>query len=125
LQSYGLLTESNYVSTSRTRRGEIPPGTLDILILKTLARSGEKHGFEMAGSIQQISDDVQVEEGSFYPALHGCSFRAGLQPSGARPLEIAGLAITASPARGASRSIAETREHERVAQAVARIFQPA
>jgi PadR family transcriptional regulator len=40
------------------------------LILKTLARSGEMHGYEIANSIQQTSDDVlQVEEGSLYPAL--------------------------------------------------------
>jgi PadR family transcriptional regulator, regulatory protein PadR len=51
-------------------RDEIPPGTLDLLILKTLARSGELHGFEIAHSIQQVSRDVlQVEEGSLYPAL--------------------------------------------------------
>ena len=51
-------------------RDEIPPGTLYLLILKTLARSGEMHGYEIANSIQQISDDVlQVEEGSLYPAL--------------------------------------------------------
>jgi PadR family transcriptional regulator PadR len=55
---------------SQSRRDEIPPGTLDMLILKTLARSGEMHGFEIANSIQQISEDVlQVEEGSLYPAL--------------------------------------------------------
>jgi PadR family transcriptional regulator, regulatory protein PadR len=52
------------------RRDEIPPGTLYLLILKTLARSGELHGFEIAESIQRISNDVlQVEEGSLYPAL--------------------------------------------------------
>src|SRR6267154_2895511 len=51
-------------------RDEIPPGTLHLLILKTLARSGEMHGYEIANSIQLISDDVlQVEEGSLYPAL--------------------------------------------------------
>jgi len=49
---------------------EIPPGTLYLLILKTLARSGEMHGYEIANSIQQTSDEVlQVEEGSLYPAL--------------------------------------------------------
>jgi PadR family transcriptional regulator, regulatory protein PadR len=49
---------------------EIPPGTLYLLILKTLARSGEMHGYQIANSIQCISDDVlQVEEGSLYPAL--------------------------------------------------------
>jgi len=51
-------------------RDEIPPGTLYMLILKTLARSGELHGYEIASSIQAISHDVlQVEEGSLYPAL--------------------------------------------------------
>jgi transcriptional regulator len=51
-------------------RDEIPPGTLYMLILKTLMRGGELHGYEIANSIQQISDDIlQVEEGSLYPAL--------------------------------------------------------
>ena len=51
-------------------RDEIPPGTLYLLILKTLARCGEMHGYEIANSIQRVSDDVlQVEEGSLYPAL--------------------------------------------------------
>jgi PadR family transcriptional regulator PadR len=51
-------------------RDEIPPGTLYLLILKTLALHGESHGYEIAESIQQTSDDVlQVEEGSLYPAL--------------------------------------------------------
>jgi len=49
---------------------EIPPGTLYLLILRTLARGGELHGYEIANSIQRLSDDVlQVEEGSLYPAL--------------------------------------------------------
>ena len=51
-------------------RDEIPPGTLYLLILKTLARNGELHGFEIANSIQHTTEDVlQVEEGSLYPAL--------------------------------------------------------
>src|SRR6201991_588176 len=51
-------------------RDEIPPGTLYLLILKTLARNGQLHGFEIANSILQVSEDVlQVEEGSLYPAL--------------------------------------------------------
>lgn len=51
-------------------RDEIPPGTLYLLILKTLARRGQLHGYEIAKTIQQNSRDVlQVEEGSLYPAL--------------------------------------------------------
>src|SRR6201987_1592055 len=51
-------------------RDEIPPGTLYLLILKTLALHGELHGFEIANAIQRSTEDVlQVEEGSLYPAL--------------------------------------------------------
>jgi PadR family transcriptional regulator, regulatory protein PadR len=58
------------VKAEMHQRDEIPPGTLYMLILKTLARGKELHGFEIANSIQQISDQVlQVEEGSLYPAL--------------------------------------------------------
>lgn len=52
-------------------REEIPPGTLDMLILNTLARSGaELHGFQIAEAIAGTSGGVfVVEEGSLYPAL--------------------------------------------------------
>jgi transcriptional regulator len=51
-------------------RTEIPPGTLHMLILKTLSRLGPMHGYGIAQHIQQTSEDVlQVEEGSLYPAL--------------------------------------------------------
>src|SRR5690349_11357103 len=51
-------------------RPEIPPGTLHMMVLKTLARVGPMHGYGIAQHIQQASDDVLgVEEGSLYPAL--------------------------------------------------------
>ena len=51
-------------------RLEIPPGTLHMLILKTLARLGAMHGYGIAQYVQQTAQDVlQVEEGSLYPAL--------------------------------------------------------
>jgi transcriptional regulator len=51
-------------------RDSIPPGTLQLLILKTLATAGELHGFEIAESIQRQSAGVlTIEEGSLYPAL--------------------------------------------------------
>ena len=37
-------------------RDAIPPGTLHLLILRTLARDGELHGFEIAESIERTSD---------------------------------------------------------------------
>ena len=47
-----------------------PQGTLDLLVLHTLDRAEELHGFEIAEAIGERSGDVfQVEEGSLYPAL--------------------------------------------------------
>lgn len=55
--------------------GEFLPGTLDMLILKTLSR-GEMHGYAVAQFIQSASDDVlRVEEGALYPALHRLEVR--------------------------------------------------
>jgi PadR family transcriptional regulator PadR len=46
-------------------------GTLDLLVLKTLAQVGSMHGYGIALHIQRVSEDLlRVEEGSLYPALH-------------------------------------------------------
>ena len=50
-------------------RSDLLPGTLEMLILKTLT-IGPMHGYGIAQHLQQLSQDVlQVEEGSLYPAL--------------------------------------------------------
>jgi PadR family transcriptional regulator, regulatory protein PadR len=52
-----------------TSRRELLPGTLDMLILKTLTAQS-MHGYGIAQHLQRLSQDViQVEEGSLYPAL--------------------------------------------------------
>jgi transcriptional regulator len=49
---------------------DLLPGTLDLLILRTL-QTASLHGWAIAERIQQISQDVlQVNQGSLYPALH-------------------------------------------------------
>lgn len=49
---------------------DLPQGTLDLLILKTVAL-GPQHGWAISERIQQISSSVlQVQQGSLYPALH-------------------------------------------------------
>jgi len=46
-------------------------GALDLLVLKTLAQTGEMHGYGIVLHIQRASDELlSVEEGSLYPALH-------------------------------------------------------
>ncbi|HUI83969.1 MAG TPA: PadR family transcriptional regulator [Candidatus Binatia bacterium] len=52
-----------------SEKPELMPGTLDMLILRTLARA-PLHGYGIALAIRRLSDDVlTVEEGSLYPAL--------------------------------------------------------
>jgi transcriptional regulator len=52
------------------QRIDLPQGTLDLLILKTLALEPQ-HGWAISERIQQISSDVlQIQQGSLYPALH-------------------------------------------------------
>ena len=52
------------------QRLDLPQGTLDLLILKTVALEPQ-HGWAISERIQQISSDVlRVQQGSLYPALH-------------------------------------------------------
>jgi PadR family transcriptional regulator PadR len=51
-------------------RIDLPQGTLDLLILRTLALEAQ-HGWAISERIQQISSEVlRVQQGSLYPALH-------------------------------------------------------
>ena len=53
-----------------TRTPDLLPGTLDLLILRTLQNAAH-HGWAIAERIQEISQDVlQINQGSLYPALH-------------------------------------------------------
>lgn len=53
-----------------SKPSDLLQGTLDLLILRTLA-AGPAHGWAVAARIQQISQDVlQVTQGALYPALH-------------------------------------------------------
>lgn len=61
-------------------KAELLKGTLDMLVLKTLA-DGKLHGYAIARRIQEASRDVLVvEEGSLYPALHRMSRRGWIRP---------------------------------------------
>jgi transcriptional regulator len=60
-------------------RNELLQGTLDLLILKTLAR-GPMHGWGISQHIQRVSDQfLTVEEGSLYPALHRMELKGWIE----------------------------------------------
>ena len=61
-------------------RIDLPQGTLDLLILRTLALEPQ-HGFAISERIQQVTGDVlQVPTGSLYPALHRLERRGWVKP---------------------------------------------
>ena len=53
---------------SNTRQ-DLPHGTLDLLILKTLDTMGPLHGYAIARRLEQISGSLRLSQGSIYPAL--------------------------------------------------------
>jgi PadR family transcriptional regulator, regulatory protein PadR len=55
---------------SKPKQPELPYGTLDLLILKTLEISVAMHGYAIARRIEQVSgESLQLSQGSIYPAL--------------------------------------------------------
>jgi transcriptional regulator len=107
-------------------RTEIPPGTLHMLILKTLARLGPMHGYGIALYIQQTTSDVlQVEEGSLYPALQRMLLKRWVKAEW-RQTENKRRAryYTLTPA-GRRQLASEINDFERVMTAIRRVIQPA
>src|ERR1700745_197868 len=105
--------------------GDLLQGTLDLLILKSLAR-GSMHGYGVAEFIHQTSEDVlRVEEGALYPALHRLELR-GLLASEWGVSENNRRAKYYSLTSGGRRQLAEEAERwSRMAAAISRIMQPA
>lgn len=53
-----------------TSKAELPYGTLDLLVLKTLESMGSLHGYAIARRIEQVAgESLQLSQGSIYPAL--------------------------------------------------------
>ena len=105
-------------------RDEIPPGTLYLLILKTLARSGEMHGYEIANSIQRISQDVlQVEEGSLYPALQRMLIKGWVTAEWGTTAENRRARYYRLTAAGRKQLEVEMKQFDRVIAAITRVIE--
>lgn len=107
-------------------REEILPGTLHLLILQTLARGGEMHGYEIARAIQQRSENVlQVEEGSLYPALQRMLIKGWTKGEWSATPENRRARYYKLTASGRKQLEAELSQFERVIGAVKRVIQTA
>lgn len=111
---------------TETARTEIPPGTLYMLVLRTLNRLGPMHGYGIAQHIQQMSEDVlQVEEGTLYPALQRMLVKGWITGEW-RVTENKRRAryYRLTPA-GKKQLSVELSEFDKVMRAIAKVIQPA
>lgn len=111
---------------SNMPRDPIPQGTLDMLILRMLARDGERHGFEIAESIERTSSDVlRVEEGSLYPALQRMLIKGWIAGTWGRTAENRRARYYKLTAAGRKQLDVEVAAYRRVSVAIAHILSPA
>jgi PadR family transcriptional regulator PadR len=103
--------------------GELVQGTLDMLILKVLARE-PMHGYGIAQSIQRISDEVlRVEEGSLYPALHRLELDGMIDSEWGQSANHRRAKYYRLSARGRKQLVKETNDWGRLAKAIARVME--
>jgi transcriptional regulator len=104
-------------------KAELLQGTLDMLILKTLALE-PMHGYGIAVRIQQISKDVlRVNQGSLYPALRRLERRGWIEAEWGESENNRRARFYHLTKTGRKQLKEETMEWERLAQAVARILE--
>ena len=109
-----------------TARRDIPPGTLDMLILQTLASGVPMHGFEIAESIERVSGEVfHVEEGSLYPALQRMLSRGWIAGEWGRTAENRRARYYRLSKAGRQQLQREVAQYDLAAAAIARILKPA
>ena len=109
----------------RKPSGDFLPGTLDMLILKSVSR-GEMHGYAIAQFIQQASRDVlRVEEGALYPALHRLEVRGLLSAAWGTSENNRRAKYYRLTALGPRELDEEATYWRRVAAAVSRVMQTA
>ena len=108
-----------------TKTSEFLPGTLDMLILRTLTK-GPMHGYGVAQFIRQRSEEVlQVGEGSLYPALQRLRVQGYISAEWGESENKRRARYYRLSKKGQKQLEREVESFERVMEAIARIMQPA
>ncbi len=106
-------------------RNQLLPGTLDMLILKTLSR-GELHGYGIARHIRQLSNEVlQVEEGSLYPALQRLQVKGWVESQWQTTLQNRKARFYRLSAAGEKQLQVEESAFRKTVRAITRVLRPA
>jgi transcriptional regulator len=104
--------------------GDLLQGTLDLLVLQTL-QLGPAHGYAIASTIAQRSDDVlQVEQGSLYPALQRLEERGWISSFWGTSESNRRARFYKLTAKGKRQLVAESSRWQVLAEAVARVMRP-
>ena len=104
---------------------DLLPGTLDLLILRTLARA-PLHGYGIALAIKRLSDEVlTVEEGSLYPALQRLLLRGWVKAEWKMTETNRRARFYTLTAAGRKQLGIEVSEFERMVSAIGRVLQNA
>lgn len=107
------------------QRIELPQGTLDLLILRTL-RLGPQHGWAISERVQQISSDaLQVRQGSLYPALHRLERRGWIKARWGSSENNRRAKFYELTRSGRRQLVAEESAWRKLAAAVARVLETA
>jgi PadR family transcriptional regulator, regulatory protein PadR len=111
------------MANKKESEGDLLQGTLDLLILKSLAR-GPMHGYGVAEWIHESSQDVlRVEEGALYPALHRLELRGLLSAEWGVSDNNRRAKFYALTATGKKQLMQETEYWRRMSGAIARVLQ--
>jgi transcriptional regulator len=94
-------------------------GTLDLLILKTLALEA-MHGWGIAQRIEQVSEDaLQIGQGSLYPALHRLEYKGWIQAEWGASENNRKAKFYSLTSKGKKQLAAELRDWDRISTAIA------
>jgi transcriptional regulator len=112
--------------TDAHSRTDVPPGTLYLLILRTLARLGPMHGYGIAQYIQQTTEEVlQVEEGTLYPALQRMLVKGWVKAAWRTTENNRRARYYTVTAAGREQLKTEIQQFERATTAIRRVLKPA
>ncbi len=107
----------------KSRSSELLPGTLDLLILRTLL-GGAMHGYGIAQRLKQVSDDVlQVGESSLYPSLQRLSLNGWVKAEWGASENNRRARYYTLTAAGRKQLQLEREEFERVIFAIQKVLQ--
>jgi PadR family transcriptional regulator, regulatory protein PadR len=112
------------MSQERQRKSDILQGTLDLMVLKTLAAMGPLHGYGLARRIEQLSDDaMQISQGTIYLCLVRLVHKGWIHAAWGTSENNRKAKFYSISKAGGKQLVTETQNWERVAGIIGRLLQ--